>query len=606
MTERQNFWSGWQERISALRNVPAVLKIVWDSGRGVVIFGLVTRVFASFLPVGLLWITRLIIDGINNAIHSHQAVQSGFWWLVAAEFSLAVLNSILLRTIDYSDSLLGDKYTRHVSIRVMSHAASLDLTAYEDPVFYDRLERARVQATDRLVMIQQIGRLVQQAITTVTLSVTIMVFSPWLMLMLIAGVVPAFLGESHFAFLGYAKNFRQTPIRRQLDYLRILGGSREAAKELKLFNLNGFLTERFTRLSDEIYTENVALSRRRLIAGSFLSLIGTAGYYSAYVFVIWRTLTGALSIGTLTFLSGAILQASTNIQQIFSTLSGIADQALFLTDLLAFFDMQPTIRSKPNALITPRPIIRGFEFLNVSFRYPGSPRVILDHMNFRLQPGERVALIGENGQGKTTVVKLITRLYDPTEGQILLDGVDLRDYSLEDLYREIGVIFQDFMRYELTARENIAVGRVEELDNLTLLRTAARKSMAENVIARLPRGYDQMLGGRFDGGLDLSGGEWQKVALARAYLRDAQLLILDEPTAALDARSEFEVFHRFAELTTGKMALFISHRFSTVRTADRIVVLDNGRIAEEGSHAQLAGMGGRYAEMFEMQAASYR
>jgi ATP-binding cassette subfamily B protein len=455
-------------------------------------------------------------------------------------------------------------------------------------------------------MIQSIGRLVQQVATVVSLSISIMLFSPWLMLLLIAGVLPAFLGESHFAFLGYAKNFRQTPIRRQLDYLRILGGSREAAKELKLFGLNGFLTDRFTRLSDEIYEENVALSRRRLIAGSFLSVIGTMGYYSAYAFVIWRTLMGSLTIGTLTFLSGAILQASTNIQQIFSTLSGIADQALFLTDLLAFFEMQPTIRSKPNALPAPRPILRGFEFRNVSFRYPGSPRLILKQMNFHLHPGERVALIGENGQGKTTVVKLITRLYDPTEGQVLLDGVDLREYSLEDLYREIGVIFQDFMRYELTARENIAVGRVEELDNLALLQSAARKSMADNVVARLPRGYDQMLGGRFDGGLDLSGGEWQKVALARAYLRNAQLLILDEPTAALDARSEFEVFHRFAELTTGKMALFISHRFSTVRMADRIVVLNDGRIAEEGSHDQLASMGGRYAELFEMQAASYR
>src|SRR5580692_211460 len=384
MTERQNFWGGWQERISALRNVPAVLKIVWDSGPSVVIFGLISRLLSSLLPVVLLWITKLIIDGIVHAVSSHQPVAHGFWWLVVAEFSLAVLNSILVRTIDYSDSLLADKYTRHVSIRVMNHAASLDLIAYEDPVFYDRLERARVQATDRLVMIQAIGRLVQQAITTLTLSVSIMLFSPWLMLLLIAGVVPAFLGESHFAFLGYAKNYRQTPIRRQMDYLRVLGGSREAAKELKLFGLNEFLTERFTRLSDEIYDENVALSRRRLIAGSFLSLVGTMGYYSAYVFVIWRTISGALSIGTLTFLSGAIMQASSNIQQIFSTLSGIADQALFLTDLLAFFEMQPTIRSKPNGLAAPRPILRGFEFRNVSFRYPGSPRLILDRMNFRL------------------------------------------------------------------------------------------------------------------------------------------------------------------------------------------------------------------------------
>ncbi|HXM20782.1 MAG TPA: ABC transporter ATP-binding protein [Terriglobales bacterium] len=606
MAKQESFWIGWRERLSALRNVPPVLKIVWQAGPLVVASGLTLRLFTSLLPIALLWITKLIIDSIVHAVSTHQSVQPRFWWLVAAEFAIAVLSTVLNRTIDYLDALLADKYTRHISIRVMKHAAELDLLAYEDPVFYDRLERARVQATDRLGMIQSIGRLIQQAITAVSMSISIMLFSPWLMLLLIAGVVPAFLGESHFAFLGYAKNFRQTPIRRQLDYLRVLGGSKEAAKELKLFGLNEFLCERFTRLSDEIYVENVALSRRRLIAGSFLSLIGTMGYYAAYVFVIWRTIAGELSIGTLTFLSGAILQASSNIQQIFSTLSGIADQALFLTDLLAFFEMQPTIRSKPNALATPRPILRGFEFREVSFRYPGSPRLILDRMNFRLQPGERVALIGENGQGKTTVVKLITRLYDPLEGQILLDGVDLREYNLEDLYRETGVIFQDFMRYEMTAGENIAVGRVEELNNLDLLRTAARKSMADHVIGQLPGGYDQMLGRRFDGGLDLSGGEWQKVALARAYLRDAQLLILDEPTAALDARSEFEVFHRFAELTAGKMALFISHRFSTVRMADRIVVLDKGRVAEEGSHDQLARMGGRYAEMFEMQAASYR
>ncbi len=606
MAERKSFLTGWHERISALRNVPAVLKIVWESGPTVVIFGLVSRLFSALLPVVLLWITKLIIDNIVQAIGRHQAVQPRLWWLVGAEFSIAVLNSVLVRTIDYSDSLLADKYTRHVSIRVMSHAASLDLLAYEDPVFYDRLERARVQATDRLVMIQAVGRLVQQAITTITLSVSIMFFSPWLMLLLIVGVVPAFLGESHFAFLGYAKNFRQTPIQRQLDYLRVLGGSKEAAKELKLFGLRDFLRERFSSLADEIYEENVGLSRRKLIAGSLLSAVGTMGYYAAYVFVIWRTVAGALTIGTLTFLTGAILQASSNIQQIFSTLAAIGDQALFLTDLLAFFQMQPTIRSKPNALLAPRPIVRGVEFRDVSFSYPGNSRLILDQINFHLQPGERLALIGENGQGKTTIVKLITRLYDPTGGQILLDGVDLREYDIEDLHRVMGVIFQDFMRYEMTARDNIAVGRVEARNNLEILQAAAQKSLADQTIARLPQGYEQMLGRRFEQGVDISGGEWQKVALARAYLRDAQLLILDEPTAALDARSEFEVFHRFAELTAGKMALFISHRFSTVRSADRIIVLENGKIAEEGSHDHLASLGGRYAEMFEMQASSYR
>src|SRR5579863_5753458 len=574
MAEPETFWVGSRERLSALRNVPAVLKIVWGSGPSVVVFGLVSRLFASFLPVVLLWITKLIIDGIVHAVSAHHAVPNEFWWLVAAEFALAVLTAVLARVIDYSDSLLADKYTRHVSIRVMDHAAGLDLLAYEDPVFYDRLERARVQATDRLGMIQALGRPIQQVIITLTLAVSIMLFSPWLMLLLIVGVVPAFLGESHFAFLGYAKNFRQTPIRRQLDYLRVLGGSKEAAKELKLFGLRDFLRERFTRLSDHIYVENVALSRRRLIVGSLLSVIGTMGYYSAYVFVIWRTVQGQLTIGTLTFLTGAIQQASSNIQQIFSTIAGIGDQALFLTDLLAFFEMQPTIQSGPNALPAPRPITRGVEFRNVSFSYPGNPRMVLDQINFTLHTGERLALIGENGQGKTTIVKLITRLYDPTDGQILLDGIDLREYDLEDLHREIGVIFQDFMRYEMTARENIAVGRIEVPHTQEEIEYAAQKSLAAEVVAKLRGGYDQMLGRRFEGGVDLSGGEWQKLALARAYIRDAQLLILDEPTASLDARSELQVFERFAELTEGKMALLISHRFSTVRMAYRIVVLE--------------------------------
>jgi len=606
MKESPEFWSGWRDRLSALRNVPVVLRFVWESGRAVVVFGLVARVLAALLPVALVWVSKLIIDTIVRIVTTHQSVGPGLWWLVAGEFGLAVLTGLLGRAIDYSDALLAGKYMHYISVRVMEHASSLDLLAYEDPVFYDRLERARVQATDRLYMIQAIGRLVQQVITTITLSVSIMLFSPWLLLLLIVGVIPAFVGETHFAFLGYAKNFRQTPIRRHLDYLRILGGSKEAAKELKLFGLKEFFTGKFKRLSTQVYEEDISLARRKAFAGSALSAIGTAGYYTAYVYAVWRTVAGVFSLGTLTFLANAIRDASSNLQQTFSTLSTIADQALFLTDLIAFFEMKPAIRSKLNALPAPRPIMSGFEFRNVSFRYPGASRLVLNGLNFQLRPGERVALIGENGEGKTTIVKLLCRLYDPVEGQILLDGVDLREYDLADLYREIGVIFQDYMRYEMTARENIAVGRIEKIDNLPLLEQSARKSLADEVVGKLEAGYDQMLGRRFENGVDLSGGEWQKVALARAYLRDAQLLILDEPTSALDARSEYEVFQRFAELTAGKMAVFISHRFSTVRMADRIVVLENGRIAEEGDHESLTHLGGRYAEMFELQAASYR
>ena len=606
MNHYKSFWGAWDERVSALGNVPPVLKIVWRSGPAVVAAGLVFRVAISLLPLAMLAITRLIVDYIVHAVSSHQPLPRQFWFLVATEFGLAILIGILARIIDYFDALLADKYSKHVSVQVMEHAAALDLLAYENPVFYDRLERARVQATDRLAMIQAIGRLVQQLVTSISLSLYIVSFSPWLLLLLIAGLLPAFLGESHFAFLEYSKNIRQTPIRRHLDYLRVLGGSKEAAKELKLFGLKNFLTGRFTGLWNRIYDENIALLRRRLLAGLFFSALGTLGYYAAYVFIIWRTLSGVISVGAMTALTGAVLQVSGNIQQLFSTMSGIADQALFLTDLLAFFEMRPTICSKPNALPAPRPIMHGFEFRNVSFCYPGTSRLILRNLNFSLRPGERVALVGENGEGKTTIVKLMTRLYDPTEGEILLDGVDLREYDLDALHREIGVIFQDFMRYEMTAGENIAVGDIEELDNLELLRVAAHKSLAHEVVARLPRRYDQMLGRRFETGVDLSGGEWQKLALARAYLREAQLLILDEPTAGLDARSELTVFRRFAELTEGKTALLISHRFSTVRMADRIVVLHGGRITEEGSHDELANLGGRYAEMFEMQAANYR
>jgi ATP-binding cassette subfamily B protein len=603
--QRRKAASAWGDRVRALKNVPQVLHFVWESGPSVVFWNIAIRVLVAFLPVGIGIIGRFIIDGVNR-IRMHQALPVHFWWLVGAEMALAVITGIMLRAVDYFDNLLADRYTHHISVEVMRKAAALDVTAYEDPVFYDRLERARVQATDRLAMIQQMGRLIQQTVTAVAFSAVLIKYSPSLLLLLVAGIVPAFLGESHFAFLTYAKNFRQTPARRQMDYLRQVGGSKEAAKELKLFNLSGYLTERFTALSLGIYRENVALNRRRLFWGGLLAILGQFGYYGAYALSIYRTIQGRYSVGDLTLIMTAIMQSMSNIQQAFSTASGVADQALFLTDLIAFFEMKPRVESKADGLLAPRPIVRGFEFRNVSFAYPGTERPVLSNFNFSLSPGQRVALIGENGQGKTTIVKLITRLYDPTEGQILLDGVDLREYDLDDLHSEIGVIFQDFMRYEMTARENIAVGRIEMPHTPNEIEHAAEKSLAAGVIAKLIGGYDQMLGRRFDGGVDLSGGEWQKLALARAYLRDSQLLILDEPTAALDARSELEVFERFAELTQGKMALLISHRFSTVRMADRIVVLEGGRLVEEGSHSQLIALGGRYAAMFEMQAASYR
>lgn len=586
--------------------MPPVLKILWDSGPGVVTGGIVLRIIVATLPFALAKVAQYIIQDIADKVGRGVALPANFWILVGTEVGLNVVLGLMTRAIDYSDSLLANRYTQHVSVRVMEQAARLDLTTYENPIFYDRLERARVQATDRLAMIQQMGRLFQQVITTLVFSAALAAASPWLVLLLAIGVLPSFLGETHYAFLGYAKNFRQTPAKRQMDYLRQVAGSREGAKEVKLFGLNKFFTDRFQALANAIYLEDVALSRSKLIVGGLLGIIGTLGYYGAYVYVIIRTLGGRYDIGEFTFLTASIQQASSNLQQVFSTASGIADQALFLTDLLAFFEMEPTVVSKPNGVHAPVPIRRGFEFRNVSFAYAGTSRNVLSNFNLTLAPGERIALIGENGQGKTTVVKLITRLYDPTEGQILLDGIDLREYQLADLHRQIGVIFQDFMRFEMTAKENIAVGRVETAYADGEIELAAHKSLADTVVDKLEGGYDQMLGRRFEGGVELSGGEWQKIALARAYLRDAQLLILDEPTAALDARSELEVFERFAELTQGKMALLISHRFSTVRMADRIVVLSGGKLVEQGNHKSLMEEGGLYASMFEMQAASYR
>lgn len=611
MTETTNpsgFREAWRSRLEALRNLPPVMRIVWECGPAVVVWSILLRIAVAVMPGAILAVSGWLVNAVVNKQKNHLALPHIFWWIVGLECLLAIVSSVLSRGISYVDGLLGDHYNYYVSIRVMEHASKLDITAFEDPIYYDRLERARVQATDRLMMIQMIGSVFQQVVTTATFAAQIVYYShsPWLLMLLFFGTLPAFLGESHFAFLGYAKNFKQTPLRRQMDYLRQVAGSKEAAKELKLFGLREFFVDRFRGYAHTIFRQNVDLERRHLLAGAFLSLVGTIGYYAAYAFVLWRAIQGELSIGYLYVLITAILQFNSNIQQIFLNTSGIADQALFLTDLIAFFAMEPTVRSKPSALPIPRPIQNGFEFRNVSFAYPGTQRRVLKNFNFHLHPGERIALIGENGQGKTTIVKLITRLYDPTEGQILLDGIDLREYSLEDLCHEIGVIFQDFMRYELPARDNIAIGRIEDRDDLQRIQYAAHLSLADEVIERLPEHYEQQLGRRFEGGVDLSGGEWQRLALARAYLRDAQLLVLDEPTAALDARSELEVFERFAELTLGKMALLISHRFSTVKMADRIVVLSGGVLVEEGTHAELMQHGGLYAEMFEMQAASYR
>ena len=609
----------WKERFAAMRYVPALLKLVWQTGRLLTFATAVLRIVRAFVPVATLWIGKLIIDEV---IRSRTA---GPNWrhlalLVGIEFAIAIGSDVLGRGSQLVEGLLGDLFTNRMSIRLMEHAATLDLAQFEDPEFYDHLERARRNTTGRIGLLAQVLTLAQDALTLVTLSAALLAFSVWLFFLLVLATLPSFLGEAHFASLQYSLLFRRTPERRQLDYLRYVGASNETAKEVQIFGLAPWLIERYRQLSDLFYDENKVLSYRRAGVGAVLSLLGTAGYYGAYALMLVRAVLGVITVGTLTFLAGSFQRGRGSIQSLLLGVSAVAEQALYLKDLFTFFEMKPTITSRPNAPPVPRPITQGFVFEDVGFAYPGSDRWAVRHINVSLRPGERVALVGLNGAGKTTLVKLLSRLYDPTEGRILLDGRDLREYDLGSVRRAVGVIFQDFVRYDMRFDENIAVGEIESareyldhaprddepIDPHPAVASAAERSLAASLLPRLPARYRQMLGRRFEQGVDLSGGEWQKVALARAYMRDAQLLILDEPTAALDARAEYEVFLRFAELIGGRMAILISHRFSTVRMADRIIVLQNGTITEEGTHEALVQKGGLYAELFDMQASGYR
>ena len=600
----------WKERLAALRYVPPLIRLVFQTHRGYTVAILVLRGVRSFVPLAVLWIGKLIIDGVIAAGATVQAGGTPDWWhlagLVGLELGIAVVGEGLARLSALLESLLGDLFGNRLSVRLMDHAATLDLAQFEDAETYDHLERARRQTGGRIGLFTLLLGTAQDLITLVSLAGVLLVQLPWLLLLLTIAVLPAFLGEAHFASLGYSLLFQWTPERRLLDYLRYMGASDESAKEVKLFGLSGFLVSRYAKLSDKFYEENKKLAVRRNIVSTLLVTLGTLGYYAAYAVIIYRTVLGVFTIGTLTFLAGSFRASRDLIQRVLLALSQIYEQSLYLSDLFTFFDVRPTVVSKPGAGPAPRPIRQGFQFDHVGFRYPGSERWAVRGLTFDFRPLERIALVGENGAGKTTLVKLLARLYDPDEGRILLDGVDLRDYDLNSLRQSIGIIFQDFVRYDFMLRENIGISQIEALDDDARIKQAAGRSRADAVARRLSQGYDQMLGRRFDGGVELSGGEWQKVALGRAYMRDAQVLILDEPTAALDARAEYEVFLRFAELTRDRMAVLISHRFSTVRMADRILVLKDGRLVDDGTHDELVARGGLYAELFSLQAAGYR
>ncbi|MEJ2504231.1 MAG: ABC transporter ATP-binding protein, partial [Gemmatimonadota bacterium] len=553
-----------------------------------------------------LWVGKLIIDAVVANLGAADPAWELLLRLVVLELAIALVLDLMQRGSALLESLLGDLFSNRMSVRLMEHAATLDLEHFEDPEFYDHLERARRQTVGRLALISLLLGMGQSALTLASLMTALLAFNAWLLLLLAAAVLPSFLGETHFAGLSYSLIYRWTPERRQLDYLRYVASSDRTAKEVKLFGLSDHFIDRYAHLADDFYRANRRLAVRRAAVGAGLVAISTTVYYGAYAYLIWETVAGVLTVGSLTFLAGSFQRSRDLIQRILLGSADVFEQSLFIGDLFTFLEMKPRVTSAPDPRPVPDPIREGFVFEDVGFRYPDADRWALRHLDFALRPGERLALVGENGAGKTTLVKLLTRLYDPSEGRILLDGRDLREYDVEELRRTIGVIFQDFVRYDMAARDNIAVGRIEDREDEGRIRDAAGKSLAADVVAKLPRGYDHMLGRRFDGGADLSGGEWQKVALGRAYMREAQVLILDEPTAALDARAEYQVFERFSELTAGRMAVLISHRFSTVRMADRILVLGDGRVLEDGSHEELVAAGGTYAELFTLQAAGYR
>ena len=607
---------GFRQRFSAMRNVPPFLREIWGTSKPLTIAAVGIRLIRAFMPIITLYIGKLIIDeavrliGIGVAQDLATAWQSGaldhLMALLGLEFGLAIGSDLLGRLVSYVDSVLSEKFTNATSIRLMEHAATLDLEDFEDADLQDKLDRARRQTMGRMSLMGQLFGQAQDIITVISFAAGLLAYAPWLMVLLAVALIPAFVGESHFNALNYSLNFQWTPERRQLEYLRQMGASVETAKEVKIFNLNRFFIERFRTLSQKFFEANRKLAGRRAFWGTLLAALGTLGYYVAYGYIAWRTVRGDFTIGDLTFLAGSFRRLRQLLESLLSGFSQVASQALYLDDPYSFFQVQPEIVSKPDALPVPHPIRSGFVFEDVGFRYEGAERWALRHLSFELHAGEVIALVGENGAGKTTLVKLLARLYDPDEGRILLDGRDLRDYDIDELRANIGVIFQDFVRYHLTAAENIGVGDIDDMNNLARIEVAARKGMADEVINGLANGYNQVIGRRFKEGVDLSGGQWQKIAIARAYMRDAQVMILDEPTAALDARAEYEVFERFKDLSEDRTAVLISHRFSSVRMADRILVLADGKVEASGTHAELMAEGGRYAELFELQAAGYR
>lgn len=607
---KEQISSSWKDTSEALRNTPQAFKLVWQASKRHTLINFILIPLIAVLPAAQAWVGKMIVDRILEAIKTGADVQAGLQLVlpfVIFEFALLLVSTLLNSFQSLSNNILRSFLTKHVNTLIIDKSINLDLQFYEDPVFYDNMQNARRRAdSSALAIVSAISQVVQQFITLMSLGALLISFSPWLAVVVILAAVPNFLSNSRFAEMSFRAVTHRAPEARLLGYIENLLTSNETVKEIKLFGLGEALKRRYEDLFTQFLDEDTAIARRNTYASVAWGMLSNLAYYGSYIWVIVRTITQAITLGDMTMFLSVFRQSQRAVQSLLENFSRLYENNLYLDNLIDFLKIEPALISPENGKIAPAPIVEGFRFENVSFKYPGSEKFVLKNVNLFIKPGESIALVGLNGAGKTTLIKLLTRLYDPTEGRITLDGTDLRDFDLKSLHQRFGVIFQDFVRYQFSVKENIGFGQIEDLDNQARIEVSADKGGATEVIAELPEGYDTVLGRRWNRGQELSGGQWQKIALSRAFMRKAEVLILDEPTSALDAQAEYEIFLRFRELMEGRVAVLISHRFSTVRMADRIVVLSEGSIIELGSHEELMALNQNYAHLFNLQAEGYR
>ncbi|MBI4789953.1 MAG: ABC transporter ATP-binding protein [Chloroflexi bacterium] len=592
------------------RNIRRAFGLVWRAHPPSAMAMAGCTVVGAFLPAGQAWVGKLIVDAVVNAINTRTPPEAGLQVvlpLLVAEFVLLLLQAVNNQARTLAEHILHAQMNLAINTRIIRKALELDLTHFENPDYYDKLQNARREADWRGLQIANGSFfLVQNVLTLLSFGALLFRFSPLLALILFLATIPAFIAQSRYAELTFRVLSWRAPEARQLNYLEHLLTDYDAVKEIKLFGLGEPLLARYAKLFWKFLQEDQAIARGRSLASVGWGLIATFSYYGSYAWIVWRAVGGAITLGDMTLYLGIFRSSQSTFESIFYGLSELYENGLFMSNLFKFLELEPQMPVALHPVSMPSKIRRGIEFRNVSFKYSNQETWALRDVNLTIRPGEKIALVGPNGAGKTTLIKLLTRLYDPTVGQVLLDGVDLREYDLRELRQSIGVIFQDFVRYHLTAAENVGFGQIERLDDRARIVNSAEKSGAHNLITSLPEGYETTLGRWFWKGRDLSGGEWQKIALARAFMRDCEVLVLDEPTAALDAENEMRVFQQFRELTNDKTAVLISHRFSTVRMADRIFVIEDGHVSEQGTHGELLEVGGTYARLFNLQAESYR